>query len=77
MTDDVTVPLPAGLCRRCVRLLSRRVSDLPGVVALRVEPAGARLSVRGGVDRAAVLAARDAAGFAVPGPTPGDPDPAR
>jgi copper chaperone CopZ len=67
MSHDVTVPLPAGLCRRCVRLLSRRISDLPGVVSLQVEPARARLRVRGAVDRDVVLAARDAAGFAVPG----------
>jgi copper chaperone CopZ len=75
MNDEVTVALPAGLCRRCVRLLSRRVSDLPGVKALQVERDRGRLSVSGDVQAAVVVAARDAAGFAVPesdaGSTPG------
>jgi hypothetical protein len=59
--EEVTVPLPGGLCRRCVRLLSRHVRDLPGVVSLRVEPG--RLTVTGNVDAAELLAARDRAGF--------------
>jgi copper chaperone CopZ len=67
MSDEVTVALPAGLCRRCVRLLSRRVADVPGVVSLQVEPVRGRLSVRGDVDPDALLAARDDAGFPVPG----------
>jgi hypothetical protein len=67
MSDEVTVPVPAELCRRCVRLLSRHVADVPGVVSLQVEPARGRLSVTGDVDTGAVLAARDRAGFGVPG----------
>jgi copper chaperone CopZ len=63
MDDEVTVPVPAGLCRRCVRLLSRQVSDLPGVVSLQVDPARGRLSVTGDVDAAALREARDRAGF--------------
>jgi hypothetical protein len=63
MRDEVTVAVPAGLCRRCVRLLSRHVADLPGVVSLRVEPARGRLSVTGDVAVEVVRAARDRAGF--------------
>ncbi|HLL65000.1 MAG TPA: heavy-metal-associated domain-containing protein [Micromonosporaceae bacterium] len=71
MDHEVTVAVPAGLCRRCVRLLSRRVSDLPGVISLRVEPDRGRLSVSGDVRAAVVMAARDAAGYAVPAASPG------
>ena len=63
MDEEVTVAVPAGLCRRCVRLLSRHVRDLPGVVSLQVGPE--RLAVRGEVDVGAVRAARDRAGFVV------------
>lgn len=70
MDDEVTVAVPAGLCRRCVRLLSRHVRDLPGVVSLRVEPASGRLSVTGAVDPAALRAARDRAGYRMPGEPP-------
>jgi Heavy-metal-associated domain len=66
MNDEVTVRVPAALCRRCVRLLSRRISDLPGVVSLRVEAARGRLSVTGPVDPQALRAALDRAGFGVP-----------
>jgi hypothetical protein len=71
MVDELTVPVPAGLCRRCVRLLSRHVRDVPGVVSLRVQPVQGRLSVTGDVDVAALRAARDRAGFAVGGDAPG------
>ena len=65
MDDEVTVAVPAGLCRRCVRLLSRHVRDVPGVVSLQVEPVRGRLSVTGDVDPAELRAARDDAGFPV------------
>jgi hypothetical protein len=63
MRDEVTVAVPAGLCRRCVRLLSRHVADLPGVVSLQVEPVRGWLSVTGAVDAGALRQARDRAGF--------------
>ncbi len=66
MDHEVGVAVPAGLCRRCVRLLSRRVSELAGVISLRVEPDRGQLWVTGDVHVAVVVAARDAAGFAVP-----------
>ncbi|GAA1530467.1 hypothetical protein GCM10009827_055080 [Dactylosporangium maewongense] len=65
MRDEVTVAVPPDLCRRCVRLLSRHVSDVPGVVSLHV--GGGLLAVSGDVDAAEVRAARDRAGFPVPG----------
>ncbi|MGK5684052.1 cation transporter [Actinoplanes sp. URMC 104] len=61
MREQTSVPVPMGLCRRCVRRLSHYVSDLPGVVSLEVEAARGRLSVTGKVDRAALLSARDRA----------------
>ncbi|MEV4709319.1 hypothetical protein [Actinoplanes sp. NPDC049316] len=65
MRDEVTVAVPPDLCRRCVRLLSRHVSDVPGVVSLQVDQGV--LAVCGDVDADALRAARDRAGFAVPG----------
>ncbi|MEV1286160.1 heavy-metal-associated domain-containing protein [Micromonospora sp. NPDC049679] len=55
--DVVTVPLPATLCRRCVRLVSRRVRDVPGVMSFEVDVARGVVRVRGDVDREALLAA--------------------
>jgi hypothetical protein len=66
MGDDVTLAVPADLCRRCVRMLSRHLRDVPGVVSLRVEPARGRLSVTGAADPVALRAARDRAGFRAP-----------
>jgi hypothetical protein len=74
MGDEVTVAVPADLCRRCVRLLSRHIRDVPGVVSLQVRPAQGRLSVTGDVAAAAVRAARDRAGFR-PGRTAFRPPP--
>ncbi|WP_204053280.1 heavy-metal-associated domain-containing protein [Microbispora siamensis] len=63
----LTVCVPALLCRRCVRLLSRHVRDVPGVTAFEVDAAWGLLRVRGGVDPAKLdselRAALAAAGF--------------
>lgn len=48
------VRLPPGMCRRCVRAVSRRVSDLPGVVSLEFDVAAGVLRVGGEVDPAAL-----------------------
>ncbi|MFU8854457.1 cation transporter [Micromonospora sp. SL1-18] len=48
------VALPPGLCRRCVRVVSRRVSDLPGVVSLEFDVDAGVLRVGGEVDPAAL-----------------------
>jgi copper chaperone CopZ len=59
----VIVSVPTMLCRRCVRVVSRRVTDVPGVVSLEVDAARRLLRVRGDVDRAALLAALESGGF--------------
>ncbi|MFU8874644.1 heavy-metal-associated domain-containing protein [Micromonospora sp. SL4-19] len=51
-TRVVTVALPPGICRRCVRTVSRRVSDLPGVVSLEFDADAGVLRVGGEVDPA-------------------------
>ncbi|MEU3455539.1 cation transporter [Micromonospora sp. NPDC006766] len=48
------VVLPPGICRRCVRRVSRRVSDLPGVVSLEFDADAGVLRVGGEVDPAAL-----------------------
>ncbi|MGI5161577.1 hypothetical protein [Microbispora sp. CA-102843] len=59
----LTVCVPALLCRRCVRLLSRHVRDVPGVTAFEVDAARGLLRVRGGVDAGNLGAVLAAAGF--------------
>ncbi|WP_406075243.1 hypothetical protein [Micromonospora sp. NBC_01638] len=66
-TRVVTVGLPPGMCRRCVRVLSRRVSDLPGVVSLEFDVAAGVLRVGGRVNPAVLRRA----GLV---PCPNDPD---
>ncbi|MET8908961.1 heavy-metal-associated domain-containing protein [Micromonospora sp. NPDC004551] len=53
-TRVTTVRLPPGICRRCVRAVSGRVSDLPGVVSLEFDVDAATLRVGGEVDPAAL-----------------------
>ncbi|WP_446212818.1 heavy-metal-associated domain-containing protein [Micromonospora sp. IBSANI012] len=53
-TRVVTVALPPGLCRRCVRAVSRRVSDLSGVMSLEFDVAAGTLRVGGEVDPASL-----------------------
>jgi hypothetical protein len=50
------LPIPPGLCRRCVRALSRRLRDVPGTVWFEIDAAAGRLSVGGDVDPAALAA---------------------
>ena len=59
----MTVSVPAMLCRRCVRIVSRRVRDVPGVASLEVDAARGLLRVRGDVDRETLVAALEAGGF--------------
>ena len=49
--------IPPGLSRACVRELSRRLRDLPGIVSFEVDAAGARVVISGNVDPAAAEAA--------------------
>jgi copper chaperone CopZ len=59
----VIVSVPARLCRRCVRVVSRRVRDVPGVGSLEVDAARGLLRVRGEVDLEDLLAALGSVGF--------------
>jgi Heavy-metal-associated domain len=53
------IEIPQGLCRRCVRALSRRLRDLPGVVSFEIDAAAGRVWISGEVDPAAAHAAVD------------------
>jgi copper chaperone CopZ len=53
----VTMSVSGTLCRRCVRIISRRVRDVPGVESLEVDAARGVVRVHGDVDRAALVAA--------------------
>jgi len=44
--------IPHGLCRRCVRALSRRLRDLPGVVSFEIDASAERVWINGDVDPA-------------------------
>jgi copper chaperone CopZ len=69
--DDVAGPyrrvtavvVPPPLCRRCVRLLSRCVRDVPGVLTLRVDPVSGEVRVLGDVAPEHLVAALAAAGW--------------
>lgn len=52
-----TLEIPPGLCRRCVRALSRRLRDLPGVGAFEIDAVSGRVWISGDVDQAAAEAA--------------------
>lgn len=51
--------------RRCVRVISARVSDVPGVTTVSVDLGTATVRVTGPADPAAVRAAIFSAGYAV------------
>lgn len=51
--DHHVLALPKGLCRKCVRALSRRLRDLPGVVWFHVDAAAGQVLINGEVDLAA------------------------
>jgi hypothetical protein len=48
--------LPQGLCRLCVRALSRRLRDLPGMVWFEIDAAAGLVRISGDVDLAAAEA---------------------
>ena len=55
-----TLEIPPGLCRRCVRALSRRLRDLPGVLAFEIDARAGRVWLSGTVERGdAEAAVRD------------------
>ena len=56
----IVLEIPQGLCRRCVRALSRRLRDLPGTVSFEVDAEAGRVWISGDVEpTAAQSAVRD------------------
>ncbi|SDG05263.1 Heavy-metal-associated domain-containing protein [Blastococcus aurantiacus] len=61
----ISIHVPAMTGRRCVRAISARVHDVPGVQTLEVDLATKTIHVTGPADPTAVAAAIEAAGYAV------------
>ena len=57
--------VPAMCCRRCVRTISARVTDVPGVRTVEVDLATKAVRVTGTFDAAAVAAAIAGDGYAI------------
>ena len=51
--DHHVLVLPEGLCHKCVRGLSRRLRDLPGVVWFQIDVAAGQVLIAGDMDLAA------------------------
>jgi Heavy-metal-associated domain len=54
--DHHVLALPTGLCRKCVRALSRRLRDLPGVVWFEIDATAGQVLITGDVNLAAAEA---------------------
>ena len=54
--DHHVLALPKGLCHKCLRALSRRLRDLPGVVWFQIDAAAGQVLIAGDVDLAAAEA---------------------
>ena len=61
----ITVHVPAMSARADARVISRRISDVPGVRTLRADLATRSVQVSGSADPDAVAAAVTAAGYVV------------
>ncbi|WP_324277824.1 heavy-metal-associated domain-containing protein [Blastococcus brunescens] len=61
----ISIHVPAMRSRRCVRAISARVNDVPGVQTLEFDLATKTVHVTGPAGPAAVAAAIGAAGYAV------------
>jgi copper chaperone CopZ len=46
----VVVAVPPGLCRRCVRAISRRLRDVPGVVTFQIDAERGVVTIGGNPD---------------------------
>ena len=51
--DPHVLVLPKDLCRHCLRALSRRLRDVPGVAWFQIEAAAGQVLIAGDVDLAA------------------------
>jgi copper chaperone CopZ len=65
----VEMQVPGMTCRHCVRAVTARLRDLPGVVSVEADAGHARLVVRGDVTAEQVRAALEGVSFA-----PGSPE---
>lgn len=63
----VEMQVPGMTCRHCVRAVTARLRDLPGVVAVEADAEHARLVVHGDVTADQVRAAVDEVPFAADG----------
>ena len=70
----ITVSVAGMTCRHCVRTVSARLRDVPGVVAVQADATTTTVVLHGTMDADDVLAALDEVGF--PG-TPTEPAAAR
>jgi hypothetical protein len=66
--DRHVLVLPEGMCRRCVRALSRRLRDLPGVVWFEIDVAAGVARISGEMDVAAAQATVNRVSCSQPGP---------
>lgn len=65
----IALTVPRMACRRCVRVVTARLRDLPGVHTVEADVRTATLVVRGELSEEQVRGALHAAGFsAAPGP---------
>ncbi|TVR21356.1 MAG: cation transporter [Ilumatobacter sp.] len=65
-TEPLTLTVPDMTCDHCVQAVTAGVSPLPGVESVEIDLDTKLVVVRGGdIDRAAVVAAIDDAGFDV------------
>ncbi|HEV3505078.1 MAG TPA: heavy metal-associated domain-containing protein [Actinomycetes bacterium] len=70
--DEIVLSVPAMSCRRCVRRISARLGDVPGVVAVEADLSSRTVTVRGRPQLEALHSAVAEAGFeADHRPTPG------
>lgn len=64
----VEMQVPGMTCRHCVRAVTARLRDLPGVVAVEADAENARLVVHGDITADQVEAALAEVPFAADGP---------
>ena len=69
----IEMHVPGMTCRHCVRAVTARLRDLPGVVTVEADAEHARLVVHGDVTAEQVQAALDDVSFDAAGPGHGAP----
>jgi copper chaperone CopZ len=61
--DEIVLSVPAMSCRRCVRVISARLGDVAGVVAVQADLRSRTVTVRGTPQLEALHSAVAEAGF--------------